>query len=114
MHLHEDSSGHTPKGEIAGFKIYWSSATLAIAKVLSKAHVPIYTPTRSVQEFLFLLIIHGDSLRHFHPHQFTGWEMISRYGFSLTCPDTCEIEHHFLCIGPSSFLFCDLPIISSA
>ena len=77
---------HRPEGEIAGSVVHLLSTLLAVTKVPSKAVVPICTPTRSVQEFLFLLI-RVQSPRHFHFCQSTGCEMISHYGFNLNFPD---------------------------
>lgn len=78
--------GHRPEGEVAGSVVHLLSTLSAVTKVPSKAVAPICTPTRSVQEFLFLLI-RVQSPRHFHFCQSTGCEISSHYGFNLNFPD---------------------------
>ena len=77
---------HRPEGEIAGSMVHLSSTLLAIVRVPSKALAPVYTPARSVQEFLFLPL-HAQSPRNFFFCQSTGCEMLPHYGFNLNFPD---------------------------
>ena len=77
---------HRPEGEIAGSMVHLSSTLLAITRVPSKALAPVYTPTRSVQEFLFLPL-HAQSPRNFYFCQSTGCEMLPHYDFNLNFPD---------------------------
>ena len=77
---------HRPEGEIAGSMVHLSSTLLTVTRVPSKALVPVYTPTQSVQEFLFLPL-HAQSPRNFYFCQSTGCKMLPHYGFNLNFPD---------------------------
>lgn len=93
---------YLPEGELL-FLLY-------IRLPVSKAFVPIYTPSRNVPTFSFLLTC-VRSVRHFHSPSLLGMKWYLIMAFIWISLITCEVEHHCMRICPLGLLLrCDLPV----